>query len=79
MAEARDTTEEADMYDMPSHHRDQSSTPGEYQCGRDLQGLVSTMAKLLLNFQRVTVAMESTSLEIEGNRSIVLIIHGLLR
>lgn len=70
-------TEEPDICDMPAHHRDQSSTPGECQCGRGLQGLVSTMGKLLLNFQRVIVAMELISLELEGNGSIVLIVHGL--
>lgn len=35
------------------------------------------MGKLLLNFERVTVAMELTSLELEGNGLIVLIVHGL--
>lgn len=79
MVEARDTTEEPDMYGILPCHRDQSSPTGEYHCGRGLQGLVSTMGKLLLNFELVTVAMGSISLELEGNRSIALILHGLSR
>lgn len=37
------------------------------------------MRKLLLDLETVTVAMESISLELEGKRLIVPIIHGLLR
>lgn len=37
------------------------------------------MGKLLLNLETVTVAMESNSLDLEGNKMTVPIIHGLLR
>lgn len=66
MVEAEDATKEPDMYGMPSRHRDQSSPTGEYHCGRGLQGLVSTMGKLLLSFEIVTVAMGASLLSKRG-------------
>lgn len=71
--------EEPDTYEVPSHHRGQSSTKGEERSRKGSAGIGLQRGEMTAQPETVTVAMESISLDPEGNKLVVPIMHGLLR